>query len=451
MNAAAKRRTPGLRGLWREGRFDPRQLGPVAPTLVAALAGQAALLVTGTIAAHVLGVEDRGHLALLVLVPLLVSQLASLGVPLAITYAVARDKNLAATVAGRLPRLVVGQVFAAVGAQALILGAIMADESNRLLTAGAISLIVAPAMLLQSYALAFLQGAERFIAFNVWRAAPVVAYATVTASLAVASAATLITLAVAWSATNLVCALGTLATAHGGLPRRRAGPGPGLKWMIGFGLRGLIGSASPLEAFRPDQAIVGFFLSASALGLYVSALAVANLPRFLAQSVGMVAFPVVASGRSSGSASQAEVWKWTFRCAALTAPVVVVLELFSAQIVNLFFGDEFAAATTTTRILLIGSFLLGLRRVLTDALRGANRPGIGSLGEIASWLVFVPAAAVLAALEGVNGVAWAVVASAGAGLLVLIVSLHVVPDRARPEARSTNPEMDDLLLGESGP
>ena len=50
-----------------------------------------------------------------------------------------------------------------------------------------------------------------------------------------------------------------------------------------------------METFRLDQAVVGLFLTPAALGLYVVGLAFANLPRFIAQSVGYIAYPRINS------------------------------------------------------------------------------------------------------------------------------------------------------------
>lgn len=48
--------------------------------------GQIAVAVTGPVVARLLGVENRGELALLLLVPIAICQLGSLGLPQAISY-----------------------------------------------------------------------------------------------------------------------------------------------------------------------------------------------------------------------------------------------------------------------------------------------------------------------------------------------------------------------------
>ncbi len=80
--------------------------------------------------------------------------------------------------------------------------------------------------------------------------------------------------------------------------------------MVAFGAKGLLGANSPIEYYRVDQAVVGLFLTPVALGLYSVALAFTNLPRSIANSLGVVAYPHVAvqrtppwPGGSSGGSS----------------------------------------------------------------------------------------------------------------------------------------------------
>jgi len=68
-------------------------------TILTGFAGQAILVVSGVIVARLLSVDQRGELALLGLLPLIISQLGALGVPQAATYAIASQPGSAAGVA----------------------------------------------------------------------------------------------------------------------------------------------------------------------------------------------------------------------------------------------------------------------------------------------------------------------------------------------------------------
>ncbi len=79
-------------------------------------------------------------------------------------------------------------------------------------------------------------------------------------------------------------------------PRGGSSPTPSRRRAFRYGVSAVLGSSSPAEILRLDQAIIALALSRYTLGLYVVAVAFTNLPRFISQSVGIVAFPRVAAG-----------------------------------------------------------------------------------------------------------------------------------------------------------
>src|ERR1700722_5254682 len=62
-------------------------------SMFASGAGQLALVASGIFAARILGAHDRGQLALFVLVPMILTVIGALGVPVAATYFIARDPS----------------------------------------------------------------------------------------------------------------------------------------------------------------------------------------------------------------------------------------------------------------------------------------------------------------------------------------------------------------------
>src|SRR5262249_6996583 len=67
--------------------------GAVAGSIAAGLYAQAALVVTGVVSTRALGPTDRGYFALLLLLPAVLQQLGSLGLPLATTYFIAHNRT----------------------------------------------------------------------------------------------------------------------------------------------------------------------------------------------------------------------------------------------------------------------------------------------------------------------------------------------------------------------
>jgi O-antigen/teichoic acid export membrane protein len=287
------------------------------------------------------------------------------------------------------------------------------------------------------YGKAILQGQGRYTAFNVLRNAVVAFYLLAIVALLVLGRTQLEGFAIAWTAASVLAGAVTLGVALAGrlgaadahADPMRSSP------IIRFGLRGYVASLSPVTTFRLDQAVIGLFLAPKALGLYVAALAFTNFPEIISRGVGMITLPHVA--RTEVDRRRAESRSLVIFSTAATGLVVIVLELTAGKLVPLFFGADFSAAVTITRILLIGSFLWGIRRVLSDAATGAGRPGLASAAEIASWVTILPALAVLLPLFGATGVATAMTVSSGASLLALVVLLRRADRQHHPAVPSS--------------
>jgi O-antigen/teichoic acid export membrane protein len=387
---------------------------------------QGALAVSGILLARTLGPENRGYIALLLLWPAILSQVGGLGLPFAAAYFVARDPGHAAALTRSLMVPAALQTAVLFVCQVGILTWFDAGKPQSVLLASLFTLIAVPAQLALDYGLAILQGQQRFVAFNLLRAAVPSLAALAAAFLFVSHTRHLPT--VAW-ALMLAAALGggaALLVAVRGLSlHRRSGTAspddlvPDRRQLLTFGIRGLLGSIYPVETFRVDQAVVGLLLSPAALGIYVVALAFTNLPRFIAQSVGMVAYPHIA-GAADRQSARRSMWRLFGLVVGLSIGVVILLEAAVGFLVPLFFGSAFSNAVVPARIMLVGVVFLAGRRLLTEALKGTGFPIAGTVSEIASWAWLVPALALLIPSRGLEGVAIAMTTSAVFSLIIVL-------------------------------
>ena len=392
---------------------------PLAGSVLTGVFGQAVLIVSGVLAARILGVEDRGYLALLVLFPAVLAQIGSLGLPLAATFELSRDRSRWGEVLRTLLRPFVLQVVSLVLLHAGILLAVFWSDPHAVKVSALMSLCGVPAILGQSYGTAVLQGQQRFLAFNVLRSLPATTYAVAVLAIFVAGGGDLQRVVAGWVIASLLSAAVTLWIAIRPVRLRRATrSSETLRSMLRFGIKGLLGWTSPVETFRLDQAVVGLFLTPAALGLYVVGLAFANLPRFIAQSVGYIAYPRVAARR--GEEAWRELWQFFWLASGGAAFVVLVLELSVGWLVPVFFGDDFSGAVPLARILLVGALFLSARRVLTDGAQGLGRPGLGTIAEVSSWAFLVPALAIFAPIWQARGVALALAVASALSFAVLL-------------------------------
>jgi O-antigen/teichoic acid export membrane protein/O-antigen ligase len=406
-------------------------------SLLASGFSQLALIFSGVLVARGLGPQDRGYLALLVVVSGVCIMIGTIGLPLAATYYIARDRSHARQIASSLLGPGVLMMAATLALQMAVLAVLVMHEPERVKVAALISLLLVPGILAFSFGTAILQGQQRFAALNVFRILPTVAYVAAVMVVFLLDSANLVSLMTIWAAAYFVGGFIALGVAVVGLPTAPAeGSPPSRTQMTRFGLKSLFGSISPIDALRLDQAVVGLLLSPVALGLYVVAQAFTNLPRIVAYSVGLVAYPQVASQPDPAAARRA-LWRYFFIGVTLSALVVGVLGIAVGELVTLFFGSEFSDATSIARILLVGTLFMAARRVLTDGVNGLGHPGLGTLAEVAAWVLLVPAVAILLPRFGVQGVALALTFSWGASLLLLLVLVGMGEARLSSAWRSS--------------
>lgn len=383
---------------------------------------QVCLLASGVASARLLGPSDRGHLALFFVVHLTLSALGTLGTPMALTFAVARQNPGFAAVARTIGPTVLKQVLvlscldAAIMVGIALLG--LAPIGPALGSAP-----VMPVMIFVLYGISYFQGTSEFRRVHLLRALPAALFAVGIIGCAVLGARSLMQITLVWVASYAAAASVTGFSVSAKRNDEHVGPEGeeiDLPELRRFGLRGLVGAVSPTEGFRIDQLIVGITLSSRMMGLYVAALAFTNLPRFLAQGLGLVAYPRVAAVREL---SQQRRLLWRFTALGTLAGFVVAAPLILGAhvVMTTAFGLDFAAATTTAQILLLGSIPLCARRVMSVALAGAGAPGAGSRAELISWGALAPLLAIGVPLLGIEGVAIALSASYLVSLLALLV------------------------------
>ena len=414
----------------------------VAGSIVVSLLTQLALLLSGVAGARILGVLDRGRSALLLLFATVLPLLGTLGLPLSVTYWLAREPGLGWRLVAALRRLVFRQTAALLLVHAGVLLIVFRNASVHVQVAAAVSLLGTPSIVLYLYALGVLQGTRDFKALNLSRLIFPPLNAAVLIAMLVAGVGGLWLVTIVWVALYSLSAIVAAVAARRSLNRLARSdhpPGslPATGEMTRFGAKALLGSMSPLTGFQLDQAIVGLFISQAALGIYVVAVAFTNLPRFVAQSIGLVAYPHVAAGEG-GRGRTAAIIKFTGLTLLLCGGAVAGTELLLGFLVPHLFGHAFASAVGVGRILLIGSLLFCLTRTLSDCARGAGRPGLGTVAEIVSLATMFPFVALLAG-SGVKGVATAVVLAAGCGVASILVGFMIPPRSRRQSRRSPDP------------
>jgi O-antigen/teichoic acid export membrane protein len=128
-----------------------------------------------------------------------------------------------------------------------------------------------------------------------------------------------------------------------------------------------------------------------------------SLSSFIGSSVALVALPTLAGYPEAArrAAARAYVAVTVILSALLTIPLL----LFTPQVIELAFGEEFLGATDAARVLLVAAVVLATNRVFGAILRAVNRPLAAGGGDVLALLVTAAGLAILLPAFGILGAA----------------------------------------------
>jgi O-antigen/teichoic acid export membrane protein len=386
-------------------------------TIAAGMLAQLGLVVSGIIAARALGPSDRGYLAAFQAIAVAGSFILALGVPVAIAYYVAHDERIARGSVLSLRKLITIQVFASILIPAVVFLVAFADDPVHAREAAWLTLPMTAALLVAMYATSYLQGLQRFLAYNLFRTIAIPIYGATLVVMVILGIDELVDFAVAYTVIVTAVAVIGVVVVWRWLPPE-GGEGVPTRKFLNFGLKGQIGSVSPLEVFQVDYLVVGALAGPYWLGLYAGAVAFTNLPRFVAQGIGVVAFPRVAAARGTDHAVKSALDAVALTT-AFAAAVVIFLEVIVGWLIPFLFGDDFTRSVPLARVLLISALLLSVRRVVGDVMRGGGAPLPSTSAEVLSWVVYGALVVPLVHRHGALGAAWAMTAAAAVSTVYL--------------------------------
>jgi O-antigen/teichoic acid export membrane protein len=350
--------------------------------------GQLLLIGSGVFSARMLHVEGRGILTIILLFPTIISLVGSFGFPQAVTYYTSiQPQNIVLL----LKRTVKIYLYQTCGLSLVLLASIyfFIDGKPIDLQISAVTTVLAVSgVLAEQYGLALLQGMSYFRLFNLSRLLQPLIYTIIISGLLLGNYGSLLHVTIAWVFSSVIAGIVILGVTYRAIiiqDVRLSQPLPSIKEMFLFGAKGFVGSGSPLEIFRVDQLVAGFYLSPVALGMYVVGKAFTNLPRFVAQSAGMVFFPALATLQKKSNV-HCLFWKFVGIVGLFNFIVTVILILTVPILIPLFFGSEFMPATPLAQILLGGTFFLGLRMILAEGMRGLGYPQVSTFAEFVMYL-----------------------------------------------------------------
>lgn len=341
-------------------------------------------LASGVIAARLLGVEDRGHLAAITYWPHFVAGVAAMGINEAITIRTARagtTGTLRATTLALSLALAFFVVAAGVPLLPLLLGP--SRQANLAFTQTYFAVFVPLTFVAMNF-LAVEQGEFNYRSFNVQRIIQAAAYPLLLLGLWLSGSLTVRSAAVAVLSGTALVAFIRLWQAGAKLGVR-----PSLREARGLLAQGGRLHAANLVMFlatQIDKMALVLFSSDLQLGLYVVASTAAGATQSLVvQTYNNVMLPAVAKAEG-GRKSVTAIAGTLSRLAALLFVTTVLMVVALPFLLPTIFGTEFSAAVLCAQVLAVAFAFLGLKNVLIYLFRAweINRPaivaeGLGSL------------------------------------------------------------------------
>jgi O-antigen/teichoic acid export membrane protein len=396
---------------------------------------------TGIITARALKPEGRGELAAMILWPMFLTYVTTLGIPSSMIYMLKRhpEDQAGHVAAGLSMTLVLGIVAALAGSAALPLW-LGRQYSHQIVVDAQLFLVATPLLSLIQTGRAVIEARGLFSYSNQVQ----ILYPGTTllglASLLASHRLTPVTAALAYTGSAVPnCLLVAyriwpLLHKHWQVQRDKC------QLLLSYGIRSygvdLLGTLS----LQVDQVIVISILSASQMGAYGVVLNLSRMFNLFQGSIVMVLFP-----RATGRPAE-EVVSLVERSARIgtlvTAFCSLIVALVGSGVLAFLYGKEYAGATNCLRVLLLEVTFSGCVFILAQAFMALGRPGIVTVLQAIGLSLSVPLMLVLVPRYGVMGAAVSLLISTTARLLFVLCGFHLFL-----KIRSPNllPHRDDFV------
>lgn len=398
---------PGAARRWRH---------PAVQVMVASVLAQAALVVSGPIAFRLLGAHGRGQLALAWAIAVLVSQVALLGIPAAMTRYMAGGRVTVARVWAPIRRPVIGQLVAG-GLVAAVLVLLCGDLIATGADAGWAAAAVAcgtVGIMIAVLGSAAMSGQGRFSAVAALTPVPALSYAVALLALVLIAgeSTVLVVLAILMAGWVLVAglALGVVGRAGRAPAGDPAATAPTRGELTAYGRSAAVAGAAPIDALGIEQLLVGALLGSQALGLFTVGWAFETAPVLVLVALAGYVGPRVAA--LAGVEQSRFVRRWALAALGLGVVVCVAVQAVLEPVLRLAFGAAALPALPLARVLVVAGVLLGARRVLASALVGLGRARAATWCEAAGLLTLVAGLVATAVTDaGLTVVGWVLLAA----------------------------------------
>ncbi len=423
---------------------DLSSMGAVIQTVAVKILIIAVNVLTGIITARALRPQGRGELAAMIIWPMFLAGLLSLGVPSALTFQLRRNPEQQSQLMGAALLLAIlsGAVAALLGW--IFMRAWIPQYPPRVILFARLFLLSAPVVTLLGVGRAALESRGDFTASNriqIW-----------------SPASTLLCLLVLLAFHAMTPFSASLAYVPVGIAPlvwmgfrlwRVFRPSLQAFWqsarqLFSYGIRSYGIDLCGTMALYVDQALVVRLLAPDLMGTYVVALSLSRMLNLFQASVVMVLFP------RAVSRLPVEVAAMTSRAMRLSTIMCAFgatgIALLGPAALSLLYGREFRGAGAVLRILVLEVVLGGAAQVLSQAFMALGRPGVITALQVTGLALTVPLMLVLVPRFGIVGAGAALLGSTVARLAFVIASFPLFLKMQVPDLLPTRQDLRFVRL-----
>ncbi len=381
-------------------------------------------VLTGILAARLLGPTGRGELAAILIWPTGIIALLSFGMNQSIVYSVGQRAFTLDEVATGATVVGLAQSVLSVLIGLVVVPFALAKYPPMVQHLGILFVVFSPALILSGYPGNLFQGRQDLRRFNLIRVTSPLVYFLGLALLYCLHLGSVKNVLLSQIA-GLVIALAFGAT----LARRYLKPN--LRWkskviprLLDYGWRTQVTNLANTFNQRVDQMVLSLFVPPQQLGLYVVAVTLSNAVTVFPQAAGIVTF---SRGSSQRHDDARQTIATSFR-ASLTWLLVCcgVLYLVAPFLIRVVFGPRFEGSAIACRILLPGALMLGLNQVLYNGASALGRPALPSIAEGTSIGITVVGLYLLVPRYGFVGAAVVSSIAYTVSFLIMLIIAHSV-------------------------
>jgi O-antigen/teichoic acid export membrane protein len=337
---------------------------------------------TSIMAARFLGAQGRGELTAIWIYPMLLSNLALLGLPEALVFFTARSPTQAGRLLSTCILTGLALSFPILMVMNYLLPSLLSAQSQAIIQYARLFLWFIPINAFTGFIGLSLRGKNDLGYWNLTRVIPPLLWFSLlglqyfrgqTSSAGELSNQYLLWLFISGFVVMMV-----------GVKRLQGPFRPDFKTlspMIKYGIPAMLGSIPAILNLRLDQMVMAGFISPEKLGFYVTAVGYSGIALSVTGALAAMVVPDIA-GIVDENEKKSKMAR-SFRLGSgLASIMVIALAISAAWIIPVIYGSEFSPVIPVAILLCLASGIAGLNAILENGLLGLGYPGLVFMAEL---------------------------------------------------------------------